>query len=219
MSDTKTTQDVAVQLGETKALAATLAAEKTALMSERDALATEKASLSLRLKEAESATAEVTAKLTATEATLALKQAEIDKRNEDDLDGSVRVAFETYKDTKKLTDDDKAAMRITLKSDPALFGRLYPVVAPGERPLLQNLTGSRTPGAATTQMNGKMPSHVMPITSVTVVESVEETAKMSVEQVAALTDRLMSEKGLSLKNASIKAGAIAAGREKSPFAN
>lgn len=215
MSDQKDSQSLAVTLGETKAALAVLTAEKAALMSERDNLTNANAALTLRLNDA-------TTKLTAAESAVAEKdgvivalKAEIAKRDAAALDARVTEAFETYREVKKLGDKERASMTIVLKSDPALFEEMYPRVAPSQQHLLRPITTGRMP----VQMSGKIPSHAQPITAVTVIENEEQTAKMSAEQVSALADRLMSEKGLSLKAATIKAGNIASGIEKSPFAN
>ncbi len=219
MSDQKNNQDLAVTLGETKAALAVVNAEKNALMTEREKLTTDNASLTLRLND-------VTAKLTASDRAVAEKDAEIvalkeqiTKRDAEALDVRVTEAYETYREAKKLGDKERASMTIVLKSDPKLFEEMYPRVAPSQQHLLRSFTTGRLPNAQTTQMSGKVPAGAMPITAVTVVEPEDESAKLSAEQIEKLTDRLMSEKGLSLKAASIKAGAIAAGREKSPFAN
>ena len=50
---------------------------------------------------------------------------------------------------RKLTDDDKAAMRVVLKADRALFVKLYPAVAPNQRHLMADLTGRRDAGTTT----------------------------------------------------------------------
>lgn len=63
----------------------------------------------------------------------ALKDAEDARR--------VGEAFDTYKDTKKLTEDHKARMLRMLKADPEWFAEEYPVVEPSKRHLLRDLSG------------------------------------------------------------------------------
>ena len=219
MSDQKDSQSLAVTLGETKAALAVITAEKAALMSERDKLTADNAGLTLRLNEATAKVAAAdTEKATLAAEVVTLKE-QIATRDAADAEAKVTAAFETYKDARKLTDANKREMRLVLKNDPALFAELYPAVPASQQHLMRNLTGGRLATDQTTQMTGKIPANAMTITAVTEVVAEEQAAKMTGEQVAALTDRLMSEKGLTLKAASIKAGAIASGAEKSPFPN
>lgn len=81
------------------------------------------------------------------------------KRDEEALSGRVDDAFETYKDTKKLSDDDKDAMLIVLKANPEKFEKLYPKVAKSEQHLLHNLSDNRKDGIPNT-------SDRVPVTSV-----------------------------------------------------
>lgn len=62
----------------------------------------------------------------------------------------VEEAFLTYKETKKLSDDDKEAMAITLSTKPELFEKLYPKLAPAQAGLLRTVTASDT--SATTKV-------------------------------------------------------------------
>lgn len=134
--------DLAVKLGEEKARA--------------DRLTNEHASLGLRLKDAEATAVTLADKVKASEEKIALRDAEIvtlkadiTKRDTDAANERVEDAFSSYKDAKKLTDDDKAAMRITLLSDKSLFDRLYPRIAPNHKHLMADLTGSRAPNGST----------------------------------------------------------------------
>jgi hypothetical protein len=215
----KNNTDLAVTLGETKAALAVVTAEKAALMSEREKLTADNAGLTLRLNDATAKVAAAEQDKAALAAEVVALKEQIATRDAADAEAKVTAAFETYKDARKLTDNDKLAMRVVLKSDPALFAQLYPAVAASQQHLMRNLTGGRLATDQTTQMSGKIPANAMTITAVTEVVSEEQGAKMTGEQVSALTDRLMSEKKMSLKNASILAGNIAAGKAQNPFAN
>ena len=141
MSDTD--KALAVQLGEEKQRAATVTAE-------RDVLAGERASLTLRLKDAESKASEATIALADRDAQIVALRSQIDQRDAAEHEAAITLAFDTYKDARKLTDDDKAAMRVVLKADRALFAKLYPAVAPNQRHLMADLTGRRDAGTTTT---------------------------------------------------------------------
>ena len=140
MSDTD--KALAVQLGEEKQRAATVTAE-------RDVLAGERASLTLRLKDAESKASEATIALADRDAQIVALRSQIDQRDAAEHEAAITLAFDTYKDARKLTDDDKAAMRVVLKADRALFAKLYPAVAPNQRHLMADLTGRRDAGTTT----------------------------------------------------------------------
>jgi hypothetical protein len=60
----------------------------------------------------------------------------------------VEVAFAAYKETKKLSDDDKEAMAITLATKPELFEKLYPKLNPAHSHLLRTVTATDTSTAA-----------------------------------------------------------------------
>jgi hypothetical protein len=66
-----------------------------------------------------------------------------EKREAKDLDDRVELAFETYKDARKLTDADREAMRIVLQAKPETFEKQYPRVVTGQRHLLKNVTEKR----------------------------------------------------------------------------
>lgn len=56
----------------------------------------------------------------------------------------VEEAYSSYKETKKLSDDDKEAMSITLATKPELFEKLYPKLTTSQSVLLQRVTMSDT---------------------------------------------------------------------------
>jgi hypothetical protein len=99
------------------------------------------ATLSLQLKDAKSEAE--TAKL---ENARLLK--EIETRDAGVHTARVEEAFGTYAETKKLSDTDKKAMSIVLKSDPATFEALYPKVTADKKPLLARLTDPKLTLAA-----------------------------------------------------------------------
>lgn len=175
-----TNQAIAVQLGEEKARASAVAAE-------RDALATEKAALSLRLKDAEARAGEATTALADRDGQIAALKAQIDRRDAEEQEARVTLAFNTYKDARKLGDDDKAAMRITLKADPVLFAKLYPAVAPAQQHLLADLTGRRTERTTTTTAGSQTGNAVM-----------------GAEEMRVLSDKYRRE-GMSLEDATNRA--------------
>lgn len=107
---------------------------------------TEIAGLKLSVKDAEGKAETAEKLVTAKDAEIVALKAEAAKRDEAEQDRQVAEAFETYKGSKKLTDDDRAAMKITLKGDPALFAKLYPRIDAGKRHLLKNLTGGEESG-------------------------------------------------------------------------
>lgn len=150
---------------------ADLAAEHTKTVT---ALAETKLALTdstAKLTDATTKLSDVTTKLTASEAktaelTLSLKEAngkvetleaelktlrdEKVKRDEQALTDRVNDAFETYKDSKKLTDDDKEAMLIVLKANPENFEKRYPKVAKNQQHLQHNLSDTREKTTPTT---------------------------------------------------------------------
>lgn len=208
---------LAVQLGEEKNRNTTLAAD-------RDRLATEGAALSLRLKDAESRAAASAEALAARDAEIVALRDVAAKRDDAEVDARVEEAFSTYRASKLLSDDDKAAMRITLKADAALFGKLYPRVAPDQRHLLQPRTVGRMATAETTRAMGDgrtpgqqpRPARVL---SVTEPSNLGEARTMSMGDLDTLTTKLMRDEGLNLMRASIKAGDIAEGRTANPYAS
>lgn len=105
-------------------------AEFAAALSEK---AAETAALSLQLKDAEARAEQATVELSELRAWRAEREA-------NDLKARVDDAFETYAGAKKLTDADRDGMLIVLKSDVALFDRLYPRVRKSEQALMNTIT-------------------------------------------------------------------------------
>lgn len=135
------------QAEETKTMDPKEIAELNLKLSTAEAKATDAAT---KLSTAEAKAAELglslkdeTSKRETAEAELKKLRDEKALREEKDLDDRVLDAFETYKDDKKLTDDDKVAMRIVLKANPENFEKRYPRVGKGEQHLLRNLTDVR----------------------------------------------------------------------------
>jgi hypothetical protein len=121
-----------------------------AMKTERDTARTEAKDAATKLTEA-------TAKLTANEAQLKLKddelaalRAEKAARVEKDLNDRVERAFIDHKAEKKLTDNSKKTMLIVLKNDATAFEAEYPLIAPENRHLTENLT-ERSPQRAPNQ--------------------------------------------------------------------
>ena len=102
-----------------------------------------------------------------------------EKREAKDLDERVDLAFDTYKDARKLNDADKEAMLIVLKAKPDTFEKQYPKVQADKRHLLKNVTEKR-----------EAPAHLS--------EGSETSAGDSVID---LTDRLMRERKISFEAA------------------
>lgn len=130
-------------------------------------LSTKNTELSLSLKDASTKLSTTETKLTEAEAKLAdvslslkdektkretaeveLKTLRDEKtaRETKDLNDRVTLAFDTYKDAQKLTEDDKESMLLVLKNRPESFEKKYPKVAPAQQHLLKNLTEARPGG-------------------------------------------------------------------------
>jgi phage I-like protein len=105
-----------------------------ALTAQVETQKTEKAELSLKLKDAESRAGalEVEVKSLRDAETARVQLAQTDR---------VAEAFDTYKDKKALCAEDREAMGLTLRANPELFEKLYPRVSADKRHLLSNLTG------------------------------------------------------------------------------
>ena len=143
------------------------------------------AELSLNLKD-ESARADKA------EAELASLRDWKEKREAKDIDERVELAFETYKDARKLTDADKEAMRIVLTAKPETFEKQYPKVKAGDQHLLKNVTDRRPAVPELVQGEGD--------------------DKIANETFAQTATRLMSEKKISYAAASNLAFKLRAGR-------
>lgn len=76
---------------------------------------------------------------------------QLKKRDADAVTARVDEAFDTYKDTKKLSDDDKAAMPIVLSTNPELFNKLYPRVTADKKHLLSVLSTDTSPRTTTVE--------------------------------------------------------------------
>jgi Mu-like prophage I protein len=97
------------------------------------AVETAKATITLQLKDASS-------KLLIAETENARLLKEIETRDAGVVTARVEEAFGTYSESRKLTDIDKKAMTIVLKSDPATFDALYPKVTGANKALLTTLS-------------------------------------------------------------------------------
>ncbi len=166
-SDMDKTIELSTQLAETKlalkdAEAKTAAADVKLKDAEAKAQAAEvkAAELSLALKDAQAAAATAEAGLAAKDEEIKQLRDAQAKREDDDRRARVQLAFDTYKDARKLTDDDKEAMLIVLSSKPETFERQYPIVAPNQQHLLANLTDNRE---ATTPKTTEDPAPVIDI--------------------------------------------------------
>jgi hypothetical protein len=164
-----------VQLTEAKA-------QSIALTDKVKSQETEVAKLTLQLKDAESKTSDATTKIAELEKQLKTLTDERDARNAKLMSDRVDAAFETYKDSKKLTDANKKQMTLTLKQDEALFNELYPTVDASKRYLLRDVstTGSDR-GVATT------------------------TAPNEIPDMKTLTDKYAKEPGVTIEQAVAKA--------------
>lgn len=108
------------------------------LMSERNALASKNATLELQLKERDG-------KLGALESEVITLRNDAKTRAENDEKKTVNVAFETYKDSHKLTDLHKESMLLTLRHNPEVFHKIYPEVAPANRHLMRDIGNRESP--------------------------------------------------------------------------
>lgn len=165
---------------------ATLTARVAAADAEIAALKTSAAEVTLSLKD-------VTSKLEAAEKaaaetaevikTLSAEKALIEKQTVDDR---VSLAFNTYKDEKKLGDADREAMVLTLKSNPELFERLYPKPEPGKGHLLRNLTGEGAPNDRKTLSADKGDE---PVSIVALADKIQAEKKCDRDTAFAMAER------------------------------
>lgn len=202
--------ETAVKLGEANA-------RLVALTDANKRLENEHASLSLRLKDAESKIAEAEERATKAEAEAVSLRDQIAKRDEQAIEERVASAFDTYKDAKKLSDDDKAAMRITLKSDRALFDRLYPAVPPGQQHLLRHVASQRA-GIAPQSHNGSVSMSDRRVTVDAVGREPGQPVLTPAEQVS-LADRLVRERHMDAGDANMLAFRVARGTAANPFSS
>lgn len=110
---------------------------KLAVMSDKHALADEKARTAEKIVTAKDA--EITTLKAENNGLMAWKTA----REEKDQTAEIEVAFETYKDQRKLTDDMRGPMLAMLKAAPDAFRTMYPTVAVGHRHLLREVSTRR----------------------------------------------------------------------------
>ena len=89
---------------------------------------------------------------------------DVSDRDERELSSRVDDAFDTYKTTKKLTDEDKKGMSILCKSDRAYFESRYPVMRGIKKVLMSDLTGGGKDVALTTDAGARPPGAVAPVT-------------------------------------------------------
>ena len=113
------------------------------------------APLTLQLSDVRASLEVVGAEKKALEAKIVELTDQIKKRDSDVLSARVEEAFETYKETKKLSDNDKKAMTLVLASDPALFDGLYPKISPAKAHLLRTVTGPDTTAANTARVGAE----------------------------------------------------------------
>jgi phage I-like protein len=129
------------------------------------------AELSLRLNDVE-------AKRSALEAENKLLRDWKTEREEGDLKAEVDTAFATYKDSHRLSDQQRDSMLVLARADMDAFRRLYPPVAPQQRHLLRDLSGGRV---------------------------ADPLAREEKPTLRALTDKLVREQRLSFEEAQIAA--------------
>lgn len=144
MDFAKQVSDLSTQLAETKVTLTN--AEKKAADRE-----TEVVTLSARVKDAEAKIAEVTMSLreeTAKRETLETENKElktkIDEIEVKQFNMRLDEAFETYKDARKLTDEDKEMMNVFLKASPEKFEARFPKIPADKRHLMRSLSDNPT---------------------------------------------------------------------------
>lgn len=142
--------------------------------------------------------ADKAAKLSALEGELkALRDAE-QKRKEADEVAAVDMAYETYKDSHRLTDAHKKQMLLTYRNDPGLFGQLYPPVKPDQRHLQRNLSERVSPAARA--------GFVAQAAHSTEAEMRAMAGQLaSPDDMIALSDKLVRERGMTKEQALIEA--------------
>jgi hypothetical protein len=125
-----------------------------AVTAERDAGAVKLTAAESKLTAAEAKVADLTLSLKdeagkreAAETSLKVLKDAQDARDAKDVADRVTLAFDTYKDAQKLTEEDKGMMLIVLKAAPESFEKKYPKVPANQQHLLKSLTETRE-GAA-----------------------------------------------------------------------
>jgi len=104
--------------------------------------------LELQVKDLEAKLIKASEDLTAEAAKVVTLADQIKTRDAAVAAARVEDAFLAYKETKKLSDDDKEAMAITLSTKPELFEKLYPKLDPTKQTLLRTITASDTSTAS-----------------------------------------------------------------------
>ena len=79
-------------------------------------------------------------------------------RDEKDIDNRVQDAFETHKDSQKLTDKHVAQMKVFCKADRKAFDELYPIFRGVKKHLMRDLTGAGHDVASTTNAGAEPPA-------------------------------------------------------------
>lgn len=116
--------------------------EETKTMSETiklKELEAQTATLSLQLKDAIASKEAVEKRLVDAEAEAKMLRDWRTEREEKDIQNEVDIAFETYKDSKRLRDSDRAAMLVVAKNSFDAFRQLYPRVPVAQRALLRSV--------------------------------------------------------------------------------
>lgn len=137
--------------------------------------------------------ADRSAKVTALEAEVVTLREAAKAREEADVAAKVELAFATYKDTHKLTDVHKRAMRITLLNDPKLFDEMYPPVAPDKRHLMRAIVppgGARpTPEQGAIEARTIMGGGLSPSDMIALADKIQNERKCSREEALALAHK------------------------------
>lgn len=127
------------------------------------------------------------AKVSALEAEVVTLREAAKAREEADVTAKVELAFATYKDSHKLTDSHKRAMRIVLLNDPKLFDETYPPIAPDKRHLMRAIV---PPG-------GARPTPEQGATEARAIVG----GGLSPQDMIALADKIQKERGCSREEA------------------
>lgn len=171
-AETTTMSDAKIK--ELEATNAVLLSEKSTIAAKEAALTTANAELSLKLTDATATVAKLEGEVKALSDWKA-------KREEDDLKAEVDTAFETYKDTKKLSDKDREHMLVLCKAAPESFRALYPKVEVGKRHLLRDITPKDPTAAGAGSAPVEKPAD-KPLTIVTLADKLRsDNPKLSLE--------------------------------------
>lgn len=113
------------------------------------------APFTLQLTDVKASLATVMSEKTELEAKIVTLNDEIKKRDIAVTNARVEEAFETYKEVKKLSENDKKAMPLVLASDPVLFDSLYPKLSPSKAVLLRTLSTDTSGSTSTVEAGTK----------------------------------------------------------------